>query len=191
MLDKVEKYFDTCAFVIVPTSEGENGGLKVVVLADSILTQYVDVSRKYTFKDLNHTSLQFLTTQRPGKRYLYFKTIMALYIRKRYAATGWEHDLERIGTGNVWATPGKYLRQSTLLALALEYGDTEQDQPATPPSGGISVALTPLSGIAAELGGALDQDYDREVALTLRGRFEHHVEQDDWSEELEELHGID
>lgn len=68
------------------------------------------------FQDLDGKRLEFLSANRPAKRFLYFRFIITYLNAKKQG--------NRFFTENVdtkqrfWASPGPYLRRSTLTSLA-------------------------------------------------------------------------
>ena len=59
---------------------------------------------------------------RPSRRYFYFRFIMTYIQHKKKNNTAWADDLVK-AKGYLWATPGPYLREGMLIALAKAGGD--------------------------------------------------------------------
>lgn len=75
------------------------------------LLRYLTLSQ-----DLNRRELRFLGDKRPAKRYLYFRFIVTVMHAQR---TGNTEFLKRLENREIfWASPGSYLRKSTLVSLA-------------------------------------------------------------------------
>ena len=84
--------------------------------------EYLVVGRRDTGMG---SRLDFKTDARPGKRYLYVHAMLALFRRKRYNVPGWELDRQKVFSGKIWATPGKYVRKSMMRTVAIEFGDSD------------------------------------------------------------------
>lgn len=118
---RVEQAMDAAQLLIVPdVDSGE--GLKVVILDDSILEKSPFVGGP-KYRELNNTKLIFKTEARPLKRYLYFLCIISLFRRHRFYVEGSERDQAKLKMGEIWGSPGKWMRCSIIRALALELGD--------------------------------------------------------------------
>lgn len=57
---------------------------------------------------------------------MYLHYILALFRRNRFNVDGWKNDKTKIRNSYVWASPGKWLRQSVIQALAFEVGDADR-----------------------------------------------------------------
>jgi hypothetical protein len=68
------------------------------------------------FQDIDGKELQFLGENRPAKRYLYFRFIITYLNAKRSGFKLFTDQVE--AKKNFFASPGSYLRKSTLLSLA-------------------------------------------------------------------------
>lgn len=118
---RVEQAMDAAQLVIIPdVDSGE--GLKVVILDDSILDKSPFVGGP-KYRDLNNTKLVFKTEARPLKRYLYFLCLISLFGHHRLYVEGSERDQAKLQMGEIWGSPGKWMRCSIIRALALELGD--------------------------------------------------------------------
>ncbi|KAJ9641486.1 hypothetical protein H2199_005456 [Coniosporium tulheliwenetii] len=125
LYDEVEKAFDAARFVIIPDpdAEGEDE-YKVVILDESLLDMPLGIANvDFGWRELNNRRLQFKTTARPGRRYLYVRCLLSLFSGKRFDVKGWEADFAKVGGGTIWGTPGKWVRGSIIKALAYEIGD--------------------------------------------------------------------
>ena len=67
--------------------------------------------------------LQFRSDYRPGKRYLYYQFVIGMLVAIRFQTLGWEEKKNTLMTGEVWATPGRYLHRSILARLGYRLGD--------------------------------------------------------------------
>lgn len=66
--------------------------------------------------------LQWSNSNRPAKRYLYFRFLMTyLMCKTKGQSTGWVDQIA--AKGKMWCTPGPYLRRSMVQLLARECGD--------------------------------------------------------------------
>lgn len=115
---RVEQAMDAAQLTIVPdVDSGEV--LKVVILDDSILEKSPFVGGP-KYRDLNNTKLVFKTEARLLKRYLYFLCLISLFRRHRFHVEGPERDQAKLKMGEIWGSPGKWMRCSIIRALALE-----------------------------------------------------------------------
>ena len=95
------------------------------------------------YQDLDQKELSFPTTNRPARRYFYFRHIMAVMQAQKEK----NPLLNNLPQGNIWASPEKkngYLRHSTLRLLARQVGD--QDLPEELVSAGPFVDTEPETG---------------------------------------------
>lgn len=120
----VEKALDAARIIIVQ-DEDDVSELKLIVLDETLLNKkmFEDGPR---FRDVNHQRLEFRTTARPGRRFLYLHYLLTLFRRKRFNVDGWEDDQKKITNTYLWGTPGPWLRRSIIKALAFEVGDAEK-----------------------------------------------------------------
>jgi hypothetical protein len=66
--------------------------------------------------------LQWSNSNRPAKRYLYFRFIMTyLMCKAKGQSVDWVNEIA--ARGKMWCTPGPYLRRSMVQLLARECGD--------------------------------------------------------------------
>lgn len=75
-------------------------------------------------------TLQFPNNFRPAKRYLYFAYVCSLLRRQRHEVPRWWKGRHKHGLQEMWATPGDYLRRSTLSALARRIGHLPPNEAA-------------------------------------------------------------
>lgn len=129
--EEYEAALDEARLVIVPDGDQEKGqgsisGWKVYWLYEA------DEKEKTTALPLGHElhgrSLQFQNDFRPAARYLYFAFCMSLLRRQRHDVPGWWRDYLIYGVGKVWATPGSYLRSSTLRKIAHQVGHLTEEE---------------------------------------------------------------
>lgn len=67
-------------------------------------------------------TLHWANTNRPAKRYLYFRFLMTyLMCKTKGKSTDWVDQIA--AKGKMWCTPGPYLRRSMVQLLAKECGD--------------------------------------------------------------------
>ncbi len=114
----IEKAMDKAQLAIVPADEKDPSAerLKVIVFDRDILTRPATASIQWA--DLDGLELEFKTEHRPGLRYLYFTFLMTIFRCRRFECTGWKTDLMRYASGKAWASPGKWLRGTSLRAMA-------------------------------------------------------------------------
>ena len=73
-------------------------------------------------QDIHKRELQWSNNNRPAKRFLYFRFIMTYLICKfKDQPTDWINEIAE--RGNMWCTPGPYVRRSMLQLLGRECGD--------------------------------------------------------------------
>lgn len=122
---RIKEALDAGRVVIVPAEDSSSEEFKIVVLDDELLSKNI-CWKGPTFGELNNTNLQFMTDSRPAKRSLYFLCLITLFRRFRhYGVHGQERrDQQKIKMGGrVWGTPGKWISQGIVRALAYEIGD--------------------------------------------------------------------
>ena len=120
----LEKIFDDGRMVIVPDPMDKNEFISIILSQDLLKDNRLCPAINAPYSALHRRRLQFQTTARPGKRYLYMHTLLSLFRRRRYDVTGWENDREQVLGGQIWASPGKWARKSMVQALAVEFGDS-------------------------------------------------------------------
>lgn len=127
MHEVYEKALDDARLVIIPDGDPEKGRWKTYYLHEA------DASKKSRAlligRELHGRSLQFQTEFRPAARYLYFAFCMNILRRQRHDVPGWWKDY-LIGKEKVWATPGSYLRTSTLRRIARQIGHMTKEEAA-------------------------------------------------------------
>ncbi|KAJ9208722.1 hypothetical protein C8Q69DRAFT_460581 [Paecilomyces variotii] len=125
---QLEKSLDAGQLVIVPMRPQPQDGAtrwKCIVIDQEIMEKPIitlGLGDTVLFKDVHNKPLEFLSNNRPAKRYLYFRFIVTyLYHKRRASNLEWVAQVEAKGT--LWATPGPYLRKSMLIALARRASD--------------------------------------------------------------------
>ncbi|KAK2014342.1 hypothetical protein LZ32DRAFT_627547 [Colletotrichum eremochloae] len=73
-------------------------------------------------RDLDGKELKFLNDKRPVPRFLYFRFIITLLRMKRLDCNGWREVWAKYHTHRPFPTPGRYMRESVLLALVSHFG---------------------------------------------------------------------
>ncbi|KAI9789271.1 MAG: hypothetical protein M1816_006280 [Peltula sp. TS41687] len=153
----IEKRFDKHSLVIVPiqTKKGLPSRWKVRVLTDSQSDKVIP-EINLSMDQLDDRELDFRTPYRPAARYLYYHFVMSVLFAKRGQEKGW---VRRITSqeNKLWATPGRYLRQSMLKRIALEIGHEineriEEDEIASIPN----TFDEPVKSVAEEIQGSKD-----------------------------------
>ncbi|KAL1845114.1 hypothetical protein VTK73DRAFT_1096 [Phialemonium thermophilum] len=119
MLQIYEELFDDGEIAIVPDTTVA-GGWKVVFFDPQYAsTLQQDEDCPYG-SQLHERRLTFRSDFRPRARYLYYAFCINMLRRQRHAVPGWNVDRMTYGLRDVWASPTKYLRTSTLQLLACE-----------------------------------------------------------------------
>ncbi|KAK0631128.1 hypothetical protein B0T17DRAFT_530220 [Bombardia bombarda] len=115
---KIEGWFDKHQLVIVPVDANTLPITKwqTDIISPSILhTQY---DRENCGRHLHERELEFKNEKRPVSRFMYFHFIMTLIRIKDLKQDGWEKTWAKYHYQRPFPTPGPYMRQSMLLALA-------------------------------------------------------------------------
>ena len=123
----VEKTMAKAQIAIVPADGAENSGkrLKVVVFDRSLLKKIPIDPDDFDWSTMDGRELEFKNDNRPDLRYLYFQFLLTLFRRRRLECTGWRSDLARYAREDMWGSPGKWLRGSSLRAIARRLGHEE------------------------------------------------------------------
>ncbi|KAL9598482.1 MAG: hypothetical protein Q9219_004455 [cf. Caloplaca sp. 3 TL-2023] len=125
----IENGFDNGWIAIVPDGSVEKTPTewKVILLNEDKRKQTVKTSRSdgtiIRWGDIDGKTLQFQNDNRPARRYLYFRYIMA-YMKA--TKSGYPDREKKLPSGKIWASPDKpdgYLRRSALQILAKRIGD--------------------------------------------------------------------
>ncbi|KAK0709455.1 hypothetical protein B0T26DRAFT_652111 [Lasiosphaeria miniovina] len=125
-LGKIEKWFDSYHLLIVPVDATENPitRWKVDVISSDIRNTSYNGPKDLS-GDLDGKELQFRNDKQPVSRFMYFHFIMALIRIKDVKCQGWQDVWARYYQQRPFLTPGNYMRQSMLLALATHFGTAE------------------------------------------------------------------
>ncbi|TID00138.1 hypothetical protein CH35J_005798 [Colletotrichum higginsianum] len=141
MLDILETAWDQGRFVIVPViddhgnpvvdEENPDGCLQVIVLDNTLQKEYQEEYGSQVVQ-LNNCILKFYNknTERPSRRYLYFKYVTTILRRERFnvrRATG-DRQLIQAAARGLWASPGTYLQKSTLYKLSRQLGCLTEEE---------------------------------------------------------------
>jgi hypothetical protein len=142
---RIERYFDSGVFVIVPdlpdrpivdavrrwlNSEVREYKIRIIDSTSDMLDNdifFEKDGRKY--RDLDGQKLQFCSTARPAARYLYFHYCLQV-LRRAWRAGGGPHSLKGLEDENrrlVWATPGRYIGKQMLRAFVEVLGHEYRD----------------------------------------------------------------
>ena len=129
---KIEEAFDNCWVVIVPLDSVASFPTewKIVLLNTAIKDNvFFEDQHQYTdrevwkWRDIDGRKLTFLNDNRPARRFLYMRYILAWLHAEDNERAGFK---EKLPPGQVWASPTKpdgYLRKSILLELGRRTGD--------------------------------------------------------------------
>ncbi|KAK5445268.1 hypothetical protein LTS15_010049 [Exophiala xenobiotica] len=120
----VEQALDEGDIVIVPipTDDGPTRWKCLLVNENKRkLTCYLRSSGKskpdkHLWADYDGKELQFLNDNRPARRFLYFRFIITFLNSRNFGNFDFSNSVE--AQRNFWASPGQYLRKSTLIVLA-------------------------------------------------------------------------
>ncbi|KAH7143761.1 hypothetical protein EDB81DRAFT_796317 [Dactylonectria macrodidyma] len=127
MSKRIKSWFDSYHIVIVPVDATEDPirRWRTDVISPSLRnTEYAPPNQstsQFTGKGLDGKELVFLNENRPVARFLYFHFVMALVRIRNIERQGWKTAWARYYEQRPFPTPGKYLRQSMLLALATHF----------------------------------------------------------------------
>lgn len=132
LYSKIEEAFDNCWLTIVPLDSvaATPTNWKIVLLNPAVKDNlfYLDYYKltdqtEWRWRDIDGRKLTFLNDNRPARRFLYMRYILAwLHAEDK----GWEGFKDKVPSGQVWASPNKpegYLRKSILLELGKRTGD--------------------------------------------------------------------
>lgn len=119
--EDMEVAMDKARFAIVPFDEEHPSAsrLKIVVFDKTFLKEFPPGTTDFPWEKLDGMELSFRNNNRPALRCLYFHFLMCIFRRRRYEVRDWENDLYRyVPARQMWASPGKWFRGSTLKSLA-------------------------------------------------------------------------
>lgn len=127
---KVESAFDKGILVFVPADMSERPirRWKAVLLNEASKNQPLYFKNYQKLSDLDGVELKFRSEHRPAARFLYYHFVVSLLRCRQQREPGWENAWTNLRTGQPWATPGRYLRQSMLLVLARTAGDLDDKE---------------------------------------------------------------
>ncbi|OCK88888.1 uncharacterized protein K441DRAFT_668351 [Cenococcum geophilum 1.58] len=119
MHSSLEQAMDKARIAIVPADEMNPSArdLKVVVF-DRTIIKSRDSGLGIPWAKLDGLRLEFKNDNRPRLRYLYLTFLMSLFRRRRFECTGWRSDLARYASGKMWASPGNWVRGSSIRVIA-------------------------------------------------------------------------
>ena len=130
---KIEEAFDNSWVVIVPAEsvEATPTQWKIVLLNtavknDTFFNDWLHATGQDTWRwrDIDGRRLQFCNDNRPARRFLYMRYVLAWFHAKDQ---GWPNFQSKVPPGEIWASPNKpqgYLRKSILLEMGKRAGDT-------------------------------------------------------------------
>ncbi|KAI2465830.1 hypothetical protein F4781DRAFT_435013 [Annulohypoxylon bovei var. microspora] len=118
-----EELLDSARIAIVPENLDSTREIdwKVVVLDPTFLEEDSVYSLPWG-KQLDGLSLKFRNDFRPKARYLYFSFVVNALRRQRCNAPGWWDTIHSHLDAPMWATPGEWIRTSTLRRLSRRMG---------------------------------------------------------------------
>ncbi|KAK5655897.1 hypothetical protein OQA88_5436 [Cercophora sp. LCS_1] len=124
---QIKKWFDAYHIVIVPVDRKESPVVRwqvEVISSDIQNSRYLDMGPYYG-KDLHQKELTFRNEKRPVPRFMYFHFLMSLIRIKDVKRKGWEEVWAKYYREKPFPTPGNYMRQSMLIALAMHFGTVD------------------------------------------------------------------
>lgn len=128
LTNKIEQWFGTYHLVIVPADLTETRLRRWrIELIDKGISKASCDQRGYTGADLHERELTFRNENRPAARFLYFHFLMALVRIKDLERPKWRSVWARYHNYRPFPTPGNYIRQSMLIALAKHANTTDLD----------------------------------------------------------------
>jgi len=117
---KIEIQLDRGAVALIPTSlvtDDTPIELKFVLIDESERQNQISVGGT-TWGDIDGRILEFKNSARPLKRYLYLRYAMTMLYAWRHKTPGHEDLRANVWPSRVvWATPGKYVRKSSLHSI--------------------------------------------------------------------------
>lgn len=127
---RIGEAFDNCWLTIVPieTVQATPTEWKVVLLNESVrnntfCVKSYESGENWTWKDIDGRKLTFLNDNRPARRFLYLRYILAELQADKNAWPGFK---DKFPPAEVWASPNKpdgYLRKSVLVELRERTGN--------------------------------------------------------------------
>lgn len=121
LASNLEQALDLGRIVIVPSMPEADEEVRWTCFVTEVPDLSNHILRGLRWRDIDGRELTFRGPNRPAKRYLYFRFLMTYLQWQRLGNVKW---MSKIDTkGKVWASPGKYLRHSTLLTFAELLGD--------------------------------------------------------------------
>ncbi|KAK7418466.1 hypothetical protein QQX98_003958 [Neonectria punicea] len=125
--DVIKGWFDSYHLVIVPVDATETPitRWRTDVISPDIRNSRFDSGDNGLGRDLHGKELVFHNAKRPVSRFLYFHFIMALIRIKDLKRSGWQGIWARYYEQRPFPTPGNYMRQSMLFALATHFGTVD------------------------------------------------------------------
>jgi hypothetical protein len=121
-----EEAFDDGRIVIMPDEKVE--GEFVLVVLDKAILEMKPLLPYQLNGTMHGRRLSFRNNFRPSKSYLYFTTCMSILRRERHNVDGWGADRQSsLLPAFNWASPGEYLRTSTLQKIAQQVGHLSKE----------------------------------------------------------------
>ncbi|KAI1372423.1 hypothetical protein F4677DRAFT_456499 [Hypoxylon crocopeplum] len=118
----VKGWWDSYHFVVVPVNAKKTPISRWRTEFISTDIKNLTLGFGHTAKELDGKELIFLNEKRPVSRFLCFHFIMTLVHVKDIKRPGWQDVWARYYDQCPFPTPGNYMRQSMLLALATHFG---------------------------------------------------------------------
>jgi hypothetical protein len=82
----------------------------------ALLTPFNELYLPIELQDLDGRELNFLTDNRPAKRFMYFRFVVSYIFAQQKGNECFLNKVEN--RKELWPSPGEYLRKSTLISLA-------------------------------------------------------------------------
>jgi hypothetical protein len=121
MSSTIKHWFDDFHLVVVPVDAAEAPITRWRTDVISPNIQNCLYSMGQYIRDLDGKELVFLDEKRPVPRFLYFRFIMSLIRIKDIKHRAWQNVWARYYEQRPFPTPGNYMRQSMILALATHF----------------------------------------------------------------------
>lgn len=124
-----ERALNNGNFVLVPAKPNESPLRTWTLKVSNTSAINSDFGRKL-LRDYEGEHLVFKNDHRPAARFLYYHFVVTLLRNKRDRQPGWEKFYLDLPTGKPFATPGRYMRQSMLMAMAKTAGNLDAEAEA-------------------------------------------------------------
>jgi hypothetical protein len=155
MHEDIEQAFDNGNITIFPIDGSARPVMhwKIILVNSDARNQRLKLDTVKTVGDLDGKEIIFRTDQRPASRFLYYHFVVSLLLCRSREYPGWEELWLKYGKTEPWSTPGQYLRESMISALARCVGNVDELD--------LAEFVNPHSFSSSN---RLDQDEENEIA---------------------------